>query len=152
MELFQLRDVTDFLLKSDPLPTTIIHAAPVDPPPFKLVASPLSSGSSADIKPSIKAVNVQVTLGVKDQLIEDASNILSRASENIESIASGSRGRWEQAIRARSSHWGLLPQRPNIVPFSSRRVENTLPKNFLISYGLDDCSYLLLTASSFHPY
>lgn len=100
-------------------------------------------------KASIRATDVRVTVGVKDALVEDTSNILSQASSRVANRVEASQLRWAQAIRARRAHWALLPQRQAPAPQQSpflRRDDSALPRNFLISFALEDCTLLMNSA------
>jgi hypothetical protein len=135
-ELTQLLEVS-ILLLSEPTPSG------TEEPPIAISA--FSVGPS-EIKASVRATDIRVTLGVKDALIEDSSTILSSAASRISHLVANGQTRWEQAIRARSTNWTLLPQLPS--PNALRRMEDSVAKDFLLSYALDDCGCLALWGMS----
>ena len=95
----------------------------------------------SDAKASVRATNVRVMLGVKDSLIDDGSGILTNAAENVLRLAESGQSRWKQAIRARRANWMLIPQQ--LPAHLLRKDSDVSPKDFLLSYALDDCKDLV---------
>lgn len=148
VQLAQLQEVTNLLLATSTPVTngaSFTGIAPLPPPPEpRLITMAASLMAPSEPKASIRATDVRVTLGVKDALVEDASKILSQASSKVEDLVEGSQIRWEQAIQARRAHWALLPQRQAPIAQQSpffRRDDSALPRNFLISVALEDCTF-----------
>lgn len=157
VQLAQLQEVTNLLLAASP-PTTNGFSSSA-PPPQAAEPRPITMAASlmapSEQKASIRATNVRVALGVKDALVEDAAVVLSQASSSIANRVEGSEMRWAQAIQARRAHWALLPQRQAAAPHQSpffRRDDSALPRNFLISFALEDCMSLNTTVPSISDY
>lgn len=133
VQLAQFQEVANLLLSE--LSATSKEAFP---PPISMS---LSTMASPEQKISIRSTNVRVTLGVKDSAIETATTVLSRASSDISSFVIRDQHRWEQAIRARRAHWSMVPQHQALTPHF-RRDESAIPRNFLISFSLEECLFL----------
>ena len=134
MQLAHFQDVAKLLLSEPSVPSDETLPAPI--------SMSLSVMAPSEQKMSIRSTNVRVALGVKDSSTEAATAILSRASSDISSLVVKDQQRWEQAMRARQAHWGMLPYHQGTTSHQSpffRRDENAIPRNFLISFALEEC-------------
>ncbi|KAF8341421.1 subunit 17 of mediator complex-domain-containing protein [Cantharellus anzutake] len=92
-----------------------------------------------DEKPSSKALNEQIVIGTKDRSLKDASDIISRAADHIDSFVGRAEIHWGQALSLRSANWPLVPKLPQASQ-SRGRAELGNARDFLISYGLEHCT------------
>jgi len=88
--------------------------------------------------PSVQAFNAQLVVGGKDEALRKAADIFKSAAESME------RGRvrgdkyWVDALKIRRANWGLIPAP---LPFGSAtgKGADKTSKDFLISFGLEEC-------------
>jgi hypothetical protein len=130
VQLTQFQEVTKLLLSEPSVPSNETPSPPI--------AMSLSAMDPSEQKTSIRSTNVRVALGVKDSAIETATTVLSRASSDISGLVLRDQQRWEQAIRARQAHWSMVPQH-QLPTQHSRRDDSAIPRNFLISFSLEEC-------------
>ncbi|KAF8308159.1 hypothetical protein DL93DRAFT_2087315 [Clavulina sp. PMI_390] len=149
IHLLQIKEVVDILLGVPPQPAaeppTQPNAAPngtAPAPEARSITMMPSTMEPSEPKTSVQATNVRVMLGTKDALVDSASDTLFRAATTIATRTENSEDRWVQAIQARRAHWTLLPQRLPLPPHLAGRQDSSLPRNFLVSFALEDSAPL----------
>lgn len=115
---------------------------PQDPSPHQILPSASLSTTfvtPSDEKLSVKAINTQLVVGTKDTALRNAANVLSRAAANVNSFVERGEVHWGQAVLARKANWSLIPK--PLPPFTQRKDIDHGARDFMISYGLEDCRF-----------
>lgn len=143
------KELLALLLASD-------HDPASAPPPLSSEPSPQSSTLSATIvsKPppivSVQAFNSQLAIGGKDEALRKAADVFKTASESMERGRVKGEKYWVNALKIRRANWGLIPAP---LPFGSATGKgDKTSKDFLISYGLEECTLVGLLCVSLRAY
>ncbi|KAF8076451.1 subunit 17 of mediator complex-domain-containing protein [Lyophyllum atratum] len=88
---------------------------------------------------SVQAFNAQLTIGSKDEALRKAANVFRSAADSMERGRIKGEKYWVDALKVRKANWGLIPAP---LPFGSAtgKGADKTSKDFLISYGLEECS------------
>jgi mediator of RNA polymerase II transcription subunit 17 len=87
---------------------------------------------------SVQAFNAQLTIGGKDEALRKAADVFKSAAESMERGRIRGERYWVDALKIRRANWGLIPAP---LPFGSAtgKGADKTSKDFLISYGLEEC-------------
>lgn len=87
---------------------------------------------------SVQAFNAQLTIGGKDEALRKAAAVFRSAAESMERGRIRGERYWVDALKIRRANWGLIPAP---LPFGSAtgKGADKTSKDFLISYGLEEC-------------
>lgn len=90
---------------------------------------------------SVQAFNSQLIIGSKDEALRKAANLFGSAAESMERGRIKGEKYWIDALKIRKGNWGLTPAP---LPFGSAtgKGSDKTSKDFIISYGLEECSFL----------
>ena len=141
-EMTQARDLLSLLLSSTP--SEQIPAAP-SLPPSALTATVVTKPPAIS---SIEVFNSQLTIGGKDEALRKAANVFKQAATSLERSREKSENYWRDALKIRRENWGLIPAP---LPFGAAPVgkgTDKTSKDFLISFGLEECKYFPHLGSS----
>lgn len=144
-EMTLARDLLSMILSSttqstasvQPQPTTSMQSQPNPTSQNPLLSA--TTVSKAPSIPSVQAFNAQLAIGGKDEALRKAADVFKSAARIMERGRARSDKYWVDALRIRRANWGLVPAP---LPFGSatgKGVDKTT-KDFLISYGLEECS------------
>lgn len=89
---------------------------------------------------SVQAFNAQLTIGGKDEALRKAAGVFKSAAESMERARVRGERYWVDALKIRRANWGLIPAP---LPFGSPtgKGADKTSKDFLISYGLEECAF-----------
>jgi len=112
-------------------------AAQETPPPSTLATTIVSKPQQIV---SVQAFNAQLVIGGKDEALRKASNLFKTATERMEKGRIRNERYWVDALKIRRANWGLVPAP---LPFGSGlgRGADRTSKDFVISYGLEECRF-----------
>ncbi|KAJ7068332.1 subunit 17 of mediator complex-domain-containing protein [Mycena amicta] len=146
-EMTLARDLLDTLLNtsSSNLSTTAailagMGAVPAAPPP----SSPKLSATTVSKPPSIisvQAFDAQLTIGGKDEALRRAASVFKTAAASMERARVRGERYWVNALKIRRANWGLSPAPLPFGAPTGKGADKT-SKDFLISYGLEESSFL----------
>lgn len=112
--------------------------------------SPVSLTSSTVSKlvdlSSVQAFSSQLVLGGKDTILRKASDILKNAAEKTHAGLERDEKYWLNSLQIRKRNWGLVPA-PLPLGSVTGKEEDKLSKDFLISFGLENCEGFLFYCS-----
>jgi len=140
-ELSQALDIVNVLLSAGSASEAPIHPILPKGAMNVTVISPESE------KPSSRSLSDQIVIGTKDESLKDASNILSGAADHIETFIGRVEAYWGRAISLRHLNWPLVPKFPSSSQ-SWKQTELGGARDFLISYGLENCVSLSISVRS----
>lgn len=109
-----------------------------DLPPFSLTTALVDKPPPV---PAIRAFDEQVAIGSKDGLLRSAAETFKRTAADIERSQVRSEDYWRNALKIRRSNWALCAA-PLPAGTLHAKGADTTSKDFLISYGLEDCKLL----------
>lgn len=133
----QARDLLGFLLSS----TAPNQPSPVPSlPSTSLTASMVSKPSPIS---SVDAFNAQLTIGGKDEALRKAVDVFKQAASRLERSRLHSEKYWVDALKIRKANWSLVPAPLPAWAPSGKGTDRT-SKDFLISYGLEECRCTLI--------
>lgn len=89
--------------------------------------------------PSVQAFNSQLTIGSKDEALRKAANVFNAAAESMDRGRVRGEKYWVDALKIRRANWGLIPA-PLPLGAATGKGADKSSKDFLISYGLEECS------------
>lgn len=121
-------------------PSLNFHSATPNP---NLTPGLLTASSVSQLPPipSVQAFNAQLVLGGKDDALRQASSVLRTAAESIERSTARSEQYWADAIRLRRGNWELVTAPLPLGAPTGKGADKT-SKDFLVSYGLEQCEFL----------
>jgi len=89
--------------------------------------------------PSVQAFNAQLAISGKDEALRKAANSFKAAAESTERARLIGERYWVDALKIRRENWGLIPA-PLPPGSSTGKGADKSSKDFLISFGLEECS------------
>lgn len=90
---------------------------------------------------SVQTFNSQLTIGSKDEALRKAADVFKSAAESMERGRIKGEKYWVDALKIRRGNWGLIPAPlPYGAPIGKGADKTS--KDFLISYGLEECTFL----------
>lgn len=130
----QARDLLNLLLY-----TTSTSQKPPNSelPPASLTAT---TATKAPQIPSVQAFNTQLAVGGKDLALRKAASLFKSAADRMDKGREASESYWVDALKIRRNNWGLLPA-PLPPGSSTGKGADKSSKDFLISFGLEECAY-----------
>jgi mediator of RNA polymerase II transcription subunit 17 len=140
------KELLSMLLSSTPSESTpassIIAQATGALPTIATTAPALSATTVTKPAPivSVQAFNAQLTLGGKDEALRKAAGVFKTAAESIERARVRGERYWVDALKIRRANWGLIPAPLPFGAPTGKGADKT-SKDFLISYGLEECKY-----------
>jgi mediator of RNA polymerase II transcription subunit 17, fungi type len=139
--------------------STILATSPTAGPsqipihPIETQAAPPSTLATTTVsKPpqivSVQAFNAQLAIGGKDEALRKAAGLFKNATERMEKGRIRNEQYWVDALKIRRANWSLVPAP---LPFGSAmgRGADKTAKDFVISYGLEECRSPCFLSSSF---
>jgi mediator of RNA polymerase II transcription subunit 17 len=114
------------------------------PQPLLSEPAPTPSYLSASIvsKPppivSVQAFDAQLTIGSKDEALRKAADVFKTAASGMERTRVKDEKYWVDALKVRRCNWGLVPAPLPFGAPTGKGADKT-SKDFLISYGLEEC-------------
>lgn len=93
--------------------------------------------------PSIKAFNAQLTISSKDLALRNAADVFKAAADGMERSRVKGEKYWVDALKIRRANWGLIPAPLPFGAPTGKGADRT-SKDFLISFGLEECTYSTL--------
>lgn len=145
-EMTQARDMLSMLLGESSVPQIPGISLPPSQP-----AQPALLSTSLTTKPppiqSVQAFNTQFVIGGKDLALRKAADLLKSAAASVEKSQNLSEQYWLDALMIRRGNWGLIPAP---LPFgaSGGRGADKTTKDFLVSFSLEECEYIIRLCSS----
>ena len=137
-EMSQARDLLNLLLYTTPTAQK--------PPNSEL--PPASLTATTATKPpqilSVQAFNAQLAIGGKDLALRKAASLFKAAADRMDKGRAASESYWVDALKIRRNNWGLLPA-PLPPGSATGKGADRSSKDFLISYGLEECMYFCAT-------
>ena len=123
---------------------SVIHAdsTSVPAPPNTLLAS--SSVSQPPPIASVQSFNARLVAGGKDEALRKASELFKSATIAVERGHDVGARYWMDALKIRRRNWGLTPAPLPFGMLTGRGADRTT-KDFLISFGLSECTLSLRT-------
>ncbi|KAG6828400.1 hypothetical protein H0H92_008142 [Tricholoma furcatifolium] len=91
---------------------------------------------------SVQAFNAQLTIGSKDEALRKAGNLFKNAADSMERGRIKGEKYWVDALKVRRANWGLNPAPLPLGSATGKGADKT-SKDFLISYGLEECQLIL---------
>jgi|ERR1700722_288545 len=143
-EMSHARDLLTLLLSPSnpdhqpagaPEASSILTAAIVTKPP--LVAS-------------VQAFDSQLSIGGKDEALRKAADLFKSSAESMERIRVVGEKYWADALKIRRGNWGLIPAPLPFGTSATKGVDKT-SKDFLVSFGLEECSSIRLLQRNYFP-
>lgn len=130
------KDLLSLLLSSTPTSQPLSNASL---PPTTLNATLVTKPTPI---PSVQAFNAQLSVGGKDEALRKASVIFKSAAESMERGEVRGNSYWVDALKIRRANWGLIPAP---LPFGAAigKGADKTSKDFLISFGLEECELAL---------
>ena len=132
----QARDLLCFLLSST---TSSKEPSPVPSLPSNTLTASMVTKPSAIS--SVDAFNAQLTIGGKDEALRKAADVFKRAAYGLERSRLNSERYWVDALKIRMANWSLVPA-PLPIWVPSGKGSDRTSKDFLISFGLEECMRL----------
>lgn len=129
----QARDLLSLLL------TASLPSQPSTLPPAPLAATVVSKPSPIV---SVQGFNAQLTIGGKDKALRAAADLFKDAAESMEEGRLSGEKYWVDALKIRRGNWGLIPAPLPLGSATGKGADKT-SKDFLISYGLEECTSML---------
>lgn len=90
---------------------------------------------------SVQTFNSQLTIGSKDEALRKAADVFKSAAESMERGRIKGEKYWVDALKIRRGNWGLIPAPLPYGAPTGKGADKT-SKDFLISYGLEECAFL----------
>ena len=90
---------------------------------------------------SVQAFNSQLTIGSKDEALRKAANVFKAAADSMDRGRIRGEKYWVDALKIRRGNWGLIPA-PLPLGAATGKGADKSSKDFLVSYGLEECSLL----------
>jgi len=87
---------------------------------------------------SVQAFNAQLAIGGKDEALRHAAGLFRISAESMERTRLAGEKYWVDALKIRRSNWGLVPA-PLPPGSATGKGADKTSKDFLISYGLEEC-------------
>lgn len=87
---------------------------------------------------SVQAFNAQLAIGGKDEALRHAAGLFRISAESMERTRLAGEKYWVDALKIRRSNWGLVPAPLPSGSATGKGADKT-SKDFLISYGLEEC-------------
>jgi mediator of RNA polymerase II transcription subunit 17 len=89
----------------------------------------------------VQAFNSQLTIGSKDEALRKAANVFKAAAESMDRGRIRGEKYWVDALKIRRGNWGLIPA-PLPLGAATGKGADKSSKDFLISYGLEECALI----------
>ncbi len=87
---------------------------------------------------SVQAFNTQLAIGSKDEALRKASDVFKAAADRLEGGRLRGEKYWADALKIRRGNWALIPA-PLPLGSATGKGADKSSKDFLISYGLEEC-------------
>jgi hypothetical protein len=100
------------------------------------ISTTLLTNSRPPPKPSVQSLNALMATGTKSTSLKSASDIFSEGAQRLGTEVVRSEDYWKSALKLRTGNWGLIAMP---VDERERRGKDALARDFLISYGLEQC-------------
>lgn len=91
---------------------------------------------------SVDAFNAQLAIGGKDEALRKAADVFKQAASRLERSRLHSEKYWVDALKIRKANWSLVPAPLPVWAPSGKGTDRT-SKDFLVSFGLEECRYIL---------
>jgi len=134
-EMTLAKDVLSLFLSST-APAEQSHLSNV--PPGVLTSSTVSKPPPI---PSVRSFSSQLSTGGKDEALRKAADLFRAAADGGERGRQLSEQYWMDALKIRRRNWGLIPAPLPFGAPAGRGADKT-SKDFLISFGLEECKSL----------
>jgi mediator of RNA polymerase II transcription subunit 17 len=85
---------------------------------------------------SVQAFDSQLSIGGKDEALRKAAELFTSSARSMERSRLVGEKYWVDALKIRRGNWGLIPAP---LPYSSAKGVDRTSKDFLISFGLEEC-------------
>ena len=120
--------------------------------PSTLPPNPLAATSVTKPPPiaSVQAFNAQLAIGGKDKALRSAADLFKSAAEKMEESRVSGEKYWVDALKIRKGNWGLIPAPLPLGSATGKDADKT-SKDFLISFGLEECGSALFRVDSAKP-
>lgn len=129
---------------------SILHAS-VNPEPTQPETLPTLSATSVT-KPSpivsVQVFDAQLAIGGKDEALRKAAGLFKSAAARMERGRSQNEKYWVDALKIRRGNWGLVPA-PLPPGSATGKGADKTSKDFVISYGLEECELSVSMQSFF---
>lgn len=110
---------------------------PFPPPAVHFSATLVTKPASIT---SVQAFNAQLTIGGKDEALRHAASLFKASAESMERTRLAGEKYWVDALKIRRNNWGLVPA-PLPPGSATGKGADKTSKDFLISFGLEECQY-----------
>lgn len=90
---------------------------------------------------SAKAFDAQLVIGMKDEALRKAVSIFDAAATRLENSQKRGEKYWVNALKIRKGNWRLIPSPLPPGSFVGKGADRT-SKDFLVSYGLEECKQI----------
>lgn len=91
---------------------------------------------------SVQTFNAQLAIGGKDEALRHAAGLFKASAKSIERTRLAGERYWVDALKIRRSNWGLVPAPLPLGSATGKGADKT-SKDFLISFGLEECQYVV---------
>jgi mediator of RNA polymerase II transcription subunit 17, fungi type len=136
-----------------PGPASIPSAPLVDPSSVSTLPNDILASSSVSMPPSIPSVqsfNARLVAGGKDEALRKASDLFKFAVIAVERGHDVGVRYWMDALKIRRRNWGLAPAPLPLGVHVGRGADRTT-KDFLISFGLSECTQFCKSICKYSP-
>ena len=130
-EMCQARDLLTLLLSSS------LPSQPSTLPPNPLAATVVTKPPPII---SVQAFNSQLVIGGKDKALRSAAALFQSAADKMEESRTSGEKYWVDALKIRRGNWGLIPAPLPLGSATGKGADKTA-KDFLISFGLEECEF-----------
>jgi mediator of RNA polymerase II transcription subunit 17, fungi type len=146
-QMMLARDLLSVLLSTAPTDSTnpaslISQSANQYPPVDHLTAGSITATTVKKPPPipSVAAFNAQLSLSYKDTSLRKAAGLFRKAAKAVSETASNNDKYWNDALKVKEGNWGMIAAP---LPYGGAQLQgrgaDRSAKDFLISYGLEDC-------------